>query len=538
MAAVAEKIVVHPSKYAIRIHDPDPMPERVPPALSDVPIADTLGWDTVFAINLPHVNEALKQPGSAPGDFSQVFSSAYAIAGTFGTWQVTLGGDGEDIYLLVPVAGGTLDFNGSTYDITGGLATVMINFDYVPGLPNAAPVPVGAKGVSHKLQPKPTTSDPANQPIAAVVQFVFPEASKASGNAPTNRALVQGALTQWFIDNLERFQHVFSTVSLAEKADKASFQWLKPSLTGYAYADGTKPENSLLGVLTTTQRRSIGDLSRQISPSAIPSGAQSGFLISAELFLEQSVLPGPPHAFKNASASDYQLTNHGSEIVLAPGVSVDVNDIEYGGTTYHPRMSAFNLVINDTEIVTNMVVDVDVSPGISVTIMMTNYQTLTLVTKTDGTQTLGYKATRPPRHTYVKHVAAWVKITTAILSLLVAVIGAVVAGPGAALADAIIIGIIVAIIIGIIVGIELIIEDVITKGVAEAMPSINPMVYAATDPIVWPTAASSFTLTSAGLNGALQFGGTLNFPAPQGMPLAPPLPFGVRRSKTTQPRRR
>jgi Clostridium P-47 protein len=517
MAVTAEQIVVHPNKYAIRIHDPDPMPEPAPPALSDVPIADTLGWDTVFAINLPHVNEALKQPGSAPGGFSQFFSSTYAIAGTFGTWQVAMGGDGQDIYLRVPIAdGSTLNFSNSTYDMAGGLATVMINLDYVPSVPKTAPVPDDAKGTSHNLTAKTTTSDPTNQPIAAVIHFAFPEGSKASGNTPTNRALFQGALTQWFIDNLERFQHVFSTVNLAEKADKASFQWLKPSLTSYAYADGTKPENSLLGVLTTTQRRSIANLSHQIAPSAIPSGAQSGFLISAELFLKQSILPGLPHAFKNASASDFQLTNHGSEITLAPGVTVDVNDVEYGGSTYHPKMSSFNLVIDDTEIVTNMVVDVDISPGISITITMTNYQTLTLVTKTDGTQTLGYKNTRPPKQTYVKHVAAWVKVTTAIISLIVAVIGAVVAGPGAALADAIIVAIIVAIIIGIIVGIQLIIEDVIAKGVAEAMPSINPMVYAATDPIVWPTAASSFTLTSAGLNGALQFGGTLNFPIPQG----------------------
>lgn len=514
MSAATEQIVVHPNPYAIRIHDPNPMPDPPAPARdTSVPIADTLGWDTVFAINLPHVNEALKQPGSAPGEFHQSFSPTYAIAGTFGTWAVTMGGDGQDIYLLVPIAdASTLTFSGHKYDMGGGLATVMINLDYVPRLPEKAPPPSGPKGTAHKLQAKTTTTDPTNQPVASVIQFVFPEGSKASGNTPTNRALFQGALTQWFIDNLSRFQHVFSTVNLSEKADKDSFQWLKPSLTGYAYADGTKPENSLLGVLTTTQQRSIANLSHEISAGAIPSGAQSGFLISSNLFLRESILPGLPHAFKNASASDFQLTNHDTEIILAPGRTVDVQDIHYSGSTYHPKMTSFNLVINDTEFVVNMVVDVDISPGISVTIYMTNYQTLTLVNKPDGTQTLGYKATRPSKQTYVKHVAAWVKITTAIISLIVAIAGAVIAGPGAALADAIIIAIIVAIIIGIIVGIELIIEDVIAKGVAEAMPAINPLVYAATDPIVWPKAASSFTLTSACLNGALQFGGTLNFP--------------------------
>lgn len=510
MPVASERIVVHPNQYAVTIHDPKPMATS-PAPVATTPVADTLGWDTVFAITLPNVNSALRQPAASPGNFDAKLASNYAISGTFGDWQVTMGGDGQDVYLLVPVKSGTLNYLGTSYSMDGSVATVVINFDFLPGQPAVPPVPTSASGTEHHMKAKTRSQNPAIDPIASVVQFSFPEGNKSSGNTPVHRALFQGALTQWFIENLARFNHVFSTVNLAQKSDEASFQWLKPSLTSYAYADGTTPDNSILGVLTTTQRRTIGDLSHEIVPDAIPVGAQSGFLISSNLFLKESVLPGLPHAFKNASAENFQLSNDGTEIVLAPGAVVDMNTVTHDGTPYFPKLKSFNLQVNDTEIVTNMKVAVNISPGIDITIYLTTYQTLVLVNKPDGTQTLGYKNTRPMKHTYTKHVAAWVKITIAVVSLIVAIVGVFIAGPAAEIAEMIVIAIVVAIIVGIITGIEMIIEDVIAKGVANAMPAINPLIYAATDPIVWPTAASKFTLTSATLNGSIQLGGTLHF---------------------------
>src|SRR5208282_2001129 len=148
---------------------------------------------------------------------------------------------------------------------------------------------------------------------------------------------------------------------------------------------------SILGVLTTTLQRPIGDLSHEIAPNAIPAGAQAGFLISSELFLRESVLPGLPCAFKNASKSDFQLSNHDKAVVLAPDVTVDLNPVSYGGVEYYPKLQSFTVQIDVTEIVIDMTVFVNISPGIDVTISMTSWQTLELVNKPDGTQTLGYK---------------------------------------------------------------------------------------------------------------------------------------------------
>ena len=506
MISSDEKIVVYPSRFALHLHDPAPMTEPPAPA-SSVPIADTLGWDTVFAIRLPDVNKALKEPNASPGAFSKDLGGGYSIQGTFGPWQVTRGGDGRNLYLLAPITSGTMEFNNQPTSMAGGVATVIITLSYLPPQP-PPPDPTKA-GSKHHLQANTKSSGPS-EPVASVIYLKFP-----NGNGPppntANNALMMGALTTWFTENLSDFVHVFSVVDLNLLADKASFQWLKPSTTSYAYADGTTDDNSVFGVLSVTEKRSIANLSHEITPNAIQPGQQSGFLISSELFLEKSVAPGLPYAFKNASASDFQIINNNTEIVKAPGKTVELKPVTYGGVSYQPYLKSISVKVLDTEIVTSMQVHIEISPGVDVLIDTTNYQTLELVQKPDGTQTLGYRTTRPMKHTYTKKVATWVTVTTTLVELIVATVGFFVAGPAADLAEAIVIAIITAIIIGIIEGIELIIEDVLTKGVADAMPAINPMVYAASDPITWPTQKSKFTLTSASLNGAVQLGGTLGF---------------------------
>lgn len=63
---------------------------------------------------------------------------------------------------------------------------------------------------------------------------------------------------------------------------------------------------------------------------------------------------------------------------------------------------------------------------------------------------------------------------------------------------------------GVISSISVSIEQVIAKGAAEAMPPIDPLVSAATNPIKWPTPAD-FILNDAQINGTFQLLGDPNF---------------------------
>ena len=134
----AESLLVHPNPYELVIYGPSPGPETPAPQ-SSVPIADTLGWDTVFALRLPNVNNALKQPDASPGSFDLSLSSDYSIKGDFGPWQITRGGDGKNLYLLAPITSGAMEFNKQSISMAGAQATVVFTLSYIP--PQTPPPP-------------------------------------------------------------------------------------------------------------------------------------------------------------------------------------------------------------------------------------------------------------------------------------------------------------------------------------------------------------------------------------------------------------
>src|SRR5207244_3563203 len=86
-----------------------------------------------------------------------------------------------------------------------------------------------------------------------------------------------------------------------------------PTATTYAVTDQGSLDTSVFGVLTMALNRPAGT-NHQVSPFAIPTGpaangADSGFLISGPMFLQQMLLGGAQTIFNNAPASSFEITN-------------------------------------------------------------------------------------------------------------------------------------------------------------------------------------------------------------------------------------
>ncbi|WP_141694295.1 TULIP family P47-like protein [Desulfosporosinus sp. BG] len=107
--------------------------------------------------------------------------------------------------------------------------------------------------------------------------------------------------------------------------------------------------------------------------------------------------------------------------------------------------------------------------------------------------------------------AAWIYITEALAGLIAAVVGIVVGELIDKVVARVIIGIIVALVVAVVAAIQVIIDKVIAEGAAEAMPPVDPLIYAATHPIQWPTQTSDFTLTDAHINGVFVLTGDPHF---------------------------
>jgi P-47 protein len=268
--------------------------------------ADTYNWDTAYGITFEKVNASIIRANSSPPNFKGIYvdgfsGDKYEIAGDFGPWQLS-GGAGDLLHMTLPLTDGTVTpQNGGNPTAYSGSAAIEVKLEWIPQ-PNAT----SSSGTNH-LKIK-LTANPDDSPIVSVESVDVTPKGVSEG--------VQSVLEDWLLANLQQFNHVFSVVDLGAVADKGGFQWLKPTRIGYAVntEGASDPKNYVFGVLAMTEGRTVDNLSSQISPNIIPTGADAGFLISQERFLKKLLLPGMAALFKNAIADDFEVDSDGTMV--------------------------------------------------------------------------------------------------------------------------------------------------------------------------------------------------------------------------------
>lgn len=456
-------------------------------------IADTYDWDTAYAIKFVDANKALAKPGATPGPFS-TSDSGTSTSGTFGPWQLS-GGDGILLHMTVPVASGSVVYQGTSYDLSGAVATIEIQLKDLPRTPTSNGTPHDVVVAADKTVSVTDLSNVPGNPGFVVI------------------AVATGLLSKWFNQNLASFTHVFASINLNEKADKDQFQWMKPTSYGWAVSAQDTLADSVFGLLSMTDQRQRPN-TMQISPNAIPDKQVSGFLIAQERFLEKLLLPGVHTMFDGSSASDFEISADGTMIRNVN--TVYMQEVQLSTGTFKPSLAPntvqISLEANEIVIAMKKAV-IDFSPGITITMEYTGYSAIQLELNSKGEQILNYVDASPPVIDHNVEVAAWVTWTEVAASVAAALITL---GAGAWAKQAIerVVLRVVAVVVTLLVG-ELIanisaIITAIAEGDKDKIPPVNLMIMNATSPIKWPD-SGDFLLTSAGLNGSLQFGGDPKF---------------------------
>lgn len=137
------------------------------------------------------------------------------------------------------------------------------------------------------------------------------------GNNPASgiaAAVLPELVSVWFNSNIGEFNHVFASLDLSPAVAKSGkYAWMKPTATSYAVTDQGSLDTSIFGVLTmATNNPVVG--SHQVSPFAIPAGADAGFLISGPMFMKNMLLGGAQAVFNGAPADAFVITNDGLTI--------------------------------------------------------------------------------------------------------------------------------------------------------------------------------------------------------------------------------
>ncbi len=469
--------------------------------------ADTFGWDTAFAIPVQNTNAAIVRAGSSPPGFSgtgtdPLSGATYTVSGTFGPWQVALGGSGALINFAIPISTLTLKTSVRQVSFTGGEVGIQIRLHYLPQAAAAGP----AQGTLHDLKVKGTTADKIDDPVATILALQFPD--------PKFNA-ISGAITpvlaEWFNDHLVDFDHVFATVNLNRTADKGQFAWLLPTATSYAFispATNPTPANSYLGILNMTQGRSATGLNQELSPNIVPAGSIAGFLISSERLLSDLLLPNLPTVFPGCQTADFTLANDRLSLSLSQPVKLTpvtpTGASNPSNQSYSPHLLTLTIALLDQTIQFTAETRVDVNSYTQAFKSIQATYSIVLCTLPNGQQSLQFNCLGKTDNSWtVTSPGAVIEqiVLDVIIALGTILLAVVTDGAG------LVVGMVVLGLLGTMVNITP--ELVATLGTNDA-PSLSLLAFNATDTIIWAD-QKDFPLTFAGLNESLQLGGTPDF---------------------------
>lgn len=343
---------------------------------------DTNGWDTVAVITYADVNRAIAAKGTGPTGFSQAApdNTASVDEAKFGAWSLTTGGSGPLLMMALPITGGKVIIGDHTYPITPCTAIVKITATFIPqtGTSIVNLVNDTAKPVSVE------SSLPAQQNFLA-------------------DASIKALLEMWLNKNLTQFNAVFSSVDLDADYTNEGVSWLQPSFKGYAVAERTQnptTANSLFGVMCLIDNTpEPPGLVWQISGLAIPTGADAAFIISEEKFLNHMMLAAVPamfHGIQNDPPNDhFVIDNAGTRIQNTGKVTLLPVKLK-NGNIVKPTISKSNFTIQldqaEIEIeITDM--QFEYSPGITVHLNYSGRSTISLDTEHSILQMTAVKQT-------------------------------------------------------------------------------------------------------------------------------------------------
>jgi Clostridium P-47 protein len=471
-------------------------------ALGDNGSYTTNGWDTVYAVALPDVNSAIVKQKSSPTSWSAHipaggFTPKIDATGAFTDWQLTTGGSGSIVRMHVPFSADVTVGDTTNYDVQGGVAYVEVKLKYIPQPPVADTTP-------NDLKVRDSGGSP-DDPVVTVSSVTYTSPSPAVDGLA---GALLNLLEQWMNANLQDFQHVFATVDIATEEATGDFAWLAPTSTSYAYLDNDDINYALLGILSMTENRSPEEAVQSIGADAIPTNARASFNLSLERVMSKMILPALPLEFTHAPAGTFTLSGDATQIVA--GQSFDLDQVKVGAINYTPNVTNFSIAFVNGELQTSIQVHTPISPGIDAYFSGTYYTTMSLATKSDGTQSLTWNQAQNPVTNSWYTVANWITITEAIVSLILAVAGAVVGGVATSVTNTVVkvlIAVLVGGVVGAIVFVLTQIPNWIAGSVPEQAPSVSGLTDGATKPQKWAD-STEFQITTAVLNGGMQLGGS------------------------------
>jgi len=347
----------------------------------------TFSWDTAYVASFPVVNAAIMAQNSFPATFNYTDATGITISGNWQSWQLCVGGSGQNVQMECIVQSGTATGDNQTGDLTGTSLIIQIGLQQIGATtPLNDPTAKSGTGTSQALVVN--TKAVGEEPAVAIINSTYP-----NGLSQLLQDLLDDVFKDYFNANIGNFSHVFAVMNVNEVADQEGFQWIKPNEFSYAVAapEGQPIEQCAFGLLAMVGTNTIGpDQQYAVDTKALmnlPSGANSAFVISQNMVAKNLLMNGAISIIQGSSASDFGLS--------ADGLSVtNVNPVTWG------NFQTDNGVISPTIAVNNFVLRAD-DTYIYLEITNAQYETSPGVTvHMNMTQKFSYSAVQGPTGNY------------------------------------------------------------------------------------------------------------------------------------------
>jgi len=306
----------------------------------DIDGFDLRDWDTVSAVKIGTLNQAIEAGHRTPPGFEQpldIRGKDYFVRAGFKPWRVLSSGDGHILNMELDLEEVIVESGGESKFCGGGLAQITVRLELLPT--GSKP---SKKAEQHVLVlAKPTKAEP----------ITVDKIELSEGNF-RDQVVVENALAAWLNDHIATFTHVFAVVTLHEVLDLGDdFNWLKPTFSAYAFGrNANKPSESILAVLAMTQNRSPKGKLPQVDAGLVSSKDTVAYAISRPRVVHQLIAENLPVAFQGLETSDLTVDEEHWRIKLKRGRGPVLKNIEHEGKQHEVALSRLVVTVKETTI--------------------------------------------------------------------------------------------------------------------------------------------------------------------------------------------
>lgn len=318
-------------------------------------------------------------------------ASFRVFSGTLGVPLLTVGGSGQNVFMSIDLPAGAVysyspkavGMRPPTYTLDAVEVLVQTNLEWVDS----------NKPFIKNL--KVSTKTPVE-----LLNMVY-SAKDQKDLSTSEKANIQVLIANWLHANPDFFDFSFASANINNSINKEGFAWVTPTKTSYAVVQksfGEELSKAVFGILCMTNSHrppNENQLSIECLPTddeAIKAGVNSGFVISAERFVEDLLFPSVPYLFVDADVKkpEKNFRIDGLSIVNTQKLTLIEQTLKNGKkVTPTVDLGGFSLSVQEDALEMKVDLSFEYQSGYTVKMSHTSYSTLVLHNRADGSKTLG-----------------------------------------------------------------------------------------------------------------------------------------------------